>query len=769
MKIIKVGLLGNPNCGKSTLFNALTGARQQVGNWPGVTVERKSGYFKQDDWQVEIIDLPGVYSLMLSSENHSIDERIACETILSGELDLVVNILDATNLERNLYLTTQILDMQVPVIVAVNMMDIAIKQQISIDLPTLSATLKCPVIGISSTKKTGLNVLRETILKCAAEPLAPTHIINYPEPIASAITQVASAVIEKHPEKTSSAYCLALHILKGSQLAEQYLPENYLSEVVKFRKIIEKKLEEEADILIADSRYSLVHEICKKVVKKASVRRQNITQAIDRIVLHRLLGIPIFLFIMYLLFFFSINIGGAFQPFFDISSEALFVKGMGQGLTALGLPDWITAIVAAGVGKGINTTITFVPVIGSLFLFLAFLEGSGYMARAAFVMDRFMRAIGLPGKSFVPMIVGFGCNVPAIMAARTLESKRDRILTILMSPFMSCGARLAIYAVFTAAFFPKGGQNVIFALYFIGVIMAILTGMILRRTVLKGDPSPLIMELPPYHLPTLRAIFMQAWQRLKSFVFRAGKLIVPICVLIGALNSVTIEGKLVTPENNQNSVLSAIGRTVTPIFSPLGIKQDNWPATVGLVSGVLAKEVVVGTLNTLYTQMGHLTIVEDKQFNLKSEFKDAFSQVGEGLKGLKNSFSNPILASAPDHDINQGVFGIMYKHFDGQLGAFAYLLFILLYFPCVSATAAMMRELNRNWTIFSIIWATGMAYAVAVIFYQSATFIHHPMSSCAWIVGLLIVLTGVLWGMRYYANSDKFTKANKRTAIYKPG
>jgi ferrous iron transport protein B len=318
--------------------------------------------------------------------------------------------------------------------------------------------------------------------------------------------------------------------------------------------------------------------------------------------------------------------------------------------------------------------------------------------------------MGLPGKAFVPLIIGFGCNVPAIMATRTLENKRDRILAIMMSPFMSCSARMAIFAVFTAAFFPVGGQNIVFALYFIGITMAIFTGWFLRRTVLPGELTPFIMELPSYHLPSLKTLLMQTWNRLKTFLFRAGKLIVPICMLIGSLNAIKLD--------KQNSVLSYVGKKVTPLFSPMGIRQSNWPATVGLLTGTLSKEIVIATLNTLYSEEGHLTTIENTEFHFCKGMREALYSIPENFKALPGAFSNPLSASAKQLSINAQVYGYMYQQFGGKVGAFAYLLFILLYVPCASTMAVITKELNARWMVFSVVWSTGLAYAAAVLFYQ---------------------------------------------------
>jgi len=528
-----------------------------------------------------------------------------------------------------------------------------------------------------------------------------------------------------------------------------------LQKVKEEQQKIQNTLNEEADILFADARYRYIDELVQQTVQRDVVTKTTWTARIDNIVLNRVLGIPIFLGVMYLLFLFSINVGGAFQDFFDISSQTIFVDGFANLLTNIGMPAWLTVLLANGIGKGINTTITFIPVIGAMFLFLAFLEDSGYMARAAFVIDRFMRLLGLPGKAFVPMIVGFGCNVPAVMSARTLENKRDRILTVMMSPFMSCGARLAIYAVFTAAFFPRGGQNVVFALYVIGILMAIFTGFILRTSVLKGEASPFVMELPPYHLPRMKTLMLHAWQRLKGFVYRAGRLIVPICVLIGVLNSLNIDGTMNTGDGDAQSILSWIGRYATVIFAPMGMQVDNWPATVGLVTGILAKEVVVGTLNTLYTQMGHFVSANSGDaFSLWAGLQEAFKSIPENLSQLSSAFSNPVLAKAPIHSVNQGVYGLMYQQFDGQIGAFAYLLFVLLYFPCISTTAVMLRELHRGWSVFSAIWMTGVAYCTAVLFYQAATFVRHPYSSVIWMMSIIAVFSLTIIGTRWFAARD---------------
>lgn len=748
----KFALIGNPNCGKSTLFNALTGSHQKVGNWPGVTVERKSGYFDQEGHRIELVDLPGVYSLVTTTQDTAIDTRIACEAIASGEMDAILNILDGSNLERHLYLTLQLLEMQLPMVVAVNMLDVLENRGINIDLDALSKQLGCPVVGLSASRKTGIKQLKKVMLESSRAVVRENQKpLAYPVALDHAVDAIAQIMITHRPDSTHISRFLALCWLEGDvtfQIAEP------LVLMQAQRQNLELQMKEEADLLIADVRYTAAHTIVKSVVQKMLLSSMpTLTQRIDKIVLHRICGIPIFLASMYLMFFFSINLGGVFQPFFDQASDAIFVNGLAQLLTTMHVPMTVVVLLTLGLGKGINTVVTFIPLISCLFLWLSFLESSGYMARAAFVIDRIMRAMGLPGKAFVPLIVGFGCNVPAILAARTLEHRRDRLLTLMMTPFMSCGARLAIYAVFTAAFFPVGGHNIVFALYLIGIFMAVMTGCILRKTVLKGESSPWLVELPAYHCPTPGVLLRSTWHRLKQFVLKAGFYIVPVCFLVGVLNAFTPAGHLVAiPEQGStDSVLSVVGKAVTPVFAPMGIREENWPATVGLVTGVLAKEVVVGTLNTLYTQVGHLSLSSDEPFHFSEAMQKAILSIPQNFIQLKDSLNNPIAASAGDASMNSSALGVMSHYFDGQIGAMAYLLFVLLYFPCISATAVLAKESSRRWAVFSVMWSTGLAYLAAVVFYQTATWLVHPLTSLSWILSLSLLLTVVLWRIKCYA------------------
>ncbi len=764
MKNLVIGTVGNPNCGKTTFFNVLTGTKQHVGNWPGVTVERKTGSYTHGERQIELVDLPGIYSLDVST---SVDEEIAQEYILSGEADLIVNIIDASNLERNLYLTTQLLEMEVPLVIALNMMDIAEQRKIKIDIAALSEQLGVPIIPISASKHEGIEALKQAMETAAEEKHIPTIQVEYPKIIEESIATLVPTIRDSLPEnKKSHVRWIVLKLLEDDL---PILDETMIPKITNLQQKIDENLDEDLDIIVADSRYVFIMSIIEKAVKKPGILTKTISDKIDNIILNRILGIPIFLIIMYMMFMFTINIGGAFIDFFDILFGTIFVEGFGELLSTIGLSEaWKTSI-ASGIGGGIQIVATFIPIIFALFLFLSFLEDSGYMARAAFVMDRFMRFIGLPGKSFVPLIVGFGCNVPAIMATRTLENQRDRILTILMNPFMSCGARLPVYALFAAAFFPVGGQNLVFGLYLFGIVVAVITGLIMKNTLLKGETSPFVMELPPYHIPTVQSILLRSWDRLKSFIFRAGKVIVPMVLVINFLNSWGIDGSFGN-ENTNHSVLSEIGRTITPAFEPMGLTEDNWPATVGIFTGILAKEVIVGALDAIYSELAIQETgieLEKEAFNLWDGITEAFATIPVNLAEVTNTLLDPlgigigdvsdVDAAAAEQEVNTGTFGAMVARFDGQIGAFAYLIFILLYFPCIAATAAIYRETNMAWTVFVVFWTTGLAYMFATVFYQLGTFARHPMTSISWIVGLLMLFAITVFGFYISARREKHT------------
>ena len=743
MQKLTVGLIGNPNSGKTTLFNQLTGARQRVGNWAGVTVERKEGIFATTDHQVTLVDLPGTYSLTTISSQTSLDEQIACHYILSGDADMLINVVDASNLERNLYLTLQLLELGIPCVVALNMLDIAEKQQVRIDIDALAARLGCPVIPLVSTRGRGIEALKIALDRHQAN--SDLELVHYPQPLLREADLLAQQMSAQIP--TRQRRWLGLQMLEGDIYSRAYA-----GDAADKLDIALANLSDEIDdpaLHIADARYQTIAAICDAVSNTLTAEPSRFTAAMDKVILNRFLGLPIFLFVMYLMFLLAINIGGALQPIFDAGSVAIFVHGIQWLGYTLHFPDWLTVFLAQGIGGGINTVLPLVPQIGMMYLFLSFLEDSGYMARAAFVMDRLMQALGLPGKSFVPLIVGFGCNVPSIMGARTLDAQRERLITIMMAPFMSCGARLAIFAVFAAAFFGQDGAGVVFSLYMLGIAVAILTGLVLKYTLMRGEASPFVMELPVYHVPHLKSLLLQTWQRLKGFVLRAGKVIVVASIFIGGLNSFSFSGK--TVDNINDSALASVSRVLTPLLQPMGVHSDNWQATVGLVTGAMAKEVVVGTLNTLYTaERINKEAFDAANFNLLDELGGALNETWDGLKNTfsLSVLSNPIEASKGDGEMGVGSMGVMSSKFGSGISAYSYLIFVLLYVPCVSVMGAIARESSRGWMTFSILWGLNVAYSLATLFYQVATFNQHPQYSLTAILAVVLVNLLVLFGLR---------------------
>ncbi|WP_053951881.1 ferrous iron transport protein B [Candidatus Thioglobus autotrophicus] len=711
MSFEKIALIGNPNAGKTTLFNLLTGAKQRTGNWPGVTVERKEGEFYIENQQFSVTDLPGVYSI--DDKNSSIDEQIARDFVLNNPDHLYFNIVDASTLERGLYLTTQLRELGVNVVVLLNMMDVVAKRDMQIDVAALKGAFACEVIPVS--------------LKGAAD-----------------LTQLLESITHYQPLQ---AFNIEYPIKKITDLQGDH-------------KAIE--------LLEAETRFNRANSIAQAVTTHAKSFKKTLSDTIDHWILGAWTGVPIFLTVIYLLFLFSINFGGALIDFFDIFAGVVFVEGTRYVLDSIGTPEFMQVILADGVGGGIQVVATFIPIIASLYLFLTLLEEVGYMARAAFVMDKFMRRIGLSGKAFIPLIVGFGCNVPGIMAARTLDTHRERVTTVMMSPFMSCGARLAVYALFAAAFFPVGGQNIVFSLYLIGVMFAILTGLILKRAFKGGaDTSDFLMELPGYQLPSFRNLGINTWNKLKGFVLGAGKVIVIVVTLINVVNSVGMDGSFGN-QNSKNSALSALAQTITPVFEPMGIDQDNWPATVGIVTGILAKEVVVGTLDSLYSNLD-VTVDANEiaaEYDLVNGVSEALATIPVNIAEAVSNISDPLGLSVLDDTHSQDLaaesqavsadtFGVMVSRFDGKIGAFAYLLFILLYFPCVAAFGAMTREVGKKWAIVGALWATGLAYFSATVFYQIGTFSQHPMHSLLWIgVSIVILIISVMMLMTTGSNAS---------------
>jgi ferrous iron transport protein B len=747
MSNLKIALAGNPNCGKTTVFNALTGARQRVGNWPGVTVERVQGEYNHCDATIDVTDLPGIYSFSALS----LDEEVARKHILFDTPDVVVNVIDATNLERNLYLTTQLLEMDVPVVVALNMMDMAKQRGIRLEVEHLQEHLGCPVVPVVGSKKKGIEELKHAICAISKSHHKPGVRVSYEKDIEEVLRKLEISLADVALTKKVSARWLAVKLVEKDELAEAILGADkaQLPDLEEQLRKVERIVGEDADMIIADGRYGFIHGLARDVTAGSDKMRKTFTDAVDRVVLNKVLGFPVFFFIMYIVFALTINVGAPFIDFFDILTGTIFVDGFGHVLEKMNLPGWIIAILADGLGGGIQTVSTFIPPIFLIFFCLSFLEDSGYMSRAAFVMDHFLRKIGLPGKAFIPMMVGFGCNVPGITATRTLESRKDRILAIMMNPFMSCGARLPVYTLFAAAFFPQQGGLLIFGIYMIGILLAVLTGLIFKKTILRGEVSSFVMELPPYHMPTFSGVMFHTWHRLKSFLIKAGQIILLLVAILGFLNSMGTDGSFGN-NDSRGSLLSAVSRSVTPVFRPMGIQDENWPATVGLFTGIFAKEAVVGTLDNIYAQIEDDKAIAAEEAETSFDFWggviDAFAAIPAGYEGFFDGLKDPLgLAGAMDEvdEADAGAYTTMVAHFGehGKHAAFAYLLFILIYAPCVAALAAIYREIGLRWMLLAVSYLTLLAWVMATAYYQLATFAVNPASSAT-----LLVICAVICG-----------------------
>ena len=752
-----IALIGNPNAGKTTVFNALTGSHQRVGNWPGVTVERKSGHFRHGDAQLEVVDLPGIYSLLSVNATEAQDSRIARDFLLDADIDVIVNVVDAASLARGLYLTSELLDLDRPVIVALNMMDVADRHGMHIDPYRLSAEIGAPVVPLVASRGEGLGTLKDLIER-ASEPSPPATAgeerggIELTHALETTLSVLAHELTQQNV--TRHRRFVAAALLEGD--------EAVAARIGRVAQLAHITPSGEA---LSVARYQAIDKLLAHALRTTPVRR-TITDMLDAVFLHRVLAFPLFLGVMYLMFMFTINVGSAFIDFFDLSGTALFVEGPRQIYASIGMPVWLSTFLADGVGGGARLVSTFIPVIACLFLFLSFLEDSGYMGRAAFIVDRLMRRLGLPGKSFVPLIVGFGCNVPAVMATRSLDSEHDRVLTTLMAPYMSCGARLTVYALFAVAFFPTNGQNLVFALYLLGIGVAVVSALIVRRYLLPRAASTFVMELPAYHVPTLRGLLTHTWQRLKGFVMRAGKAIVSVVIVLNLVSTIGTDGS-VGNENTDKSLLSEIGRTLTPAFAPMGIANDNWPATVGIFTGVFAKEVVVGTLNALYKNLDGGASAK-ANFDFAGTLRAAAASVPTNLSLLVQRVADPLgldlgdlgdtAAQAAQQNVAVTTISQMQRLFATSLAAFAYLVFILLYMPCVATIGAIYKELGAFWATFSTAWSVASAYCLAVIAFQIGSFAAAPAASALTIVaallGLVLSFTALIrWGRRRFDRS----------------
>lgn len=697
MKSFTIGVVGNPNSGKTTLFNGLTGGNQRIGNWPGVTVEKKEGNAEYKGEHYHFVDLPGIYSLFAFSE----DERIARDYILSEKPDLIVNIVDATNLERNLYLTTQLLEMRVPVLVVLNMLDLAEKEHIKIEIDHLAKHLEVPCIGISAVKSEDITRVFDAVRSAFEQPSISSAEVLYPNEVEEVIHDWLPKVTGTADEIGTTERWIVTKILEEEDwITDRVLESGSITreEISAALSKIQNILGEPADAILADYRYGFIHGLVKDVITRTASRR-SVTDKIDKVVMHRFFGIPIFFGVMFVVFLVTIGVGERLIGVFEKGFGLIFVDGLSSILYRINASGWVVSILAGGLGTGIQTVAAFIPIIFLMFFMLSLLEDSGYMARAAFVMDKFMGMLGLPGKSFVPMIVGFGCTVPAIMAARTLDNKRDRIITVFMTPFMSCGARLSVYSVIAAVFFAGSSGMIVFSLYLVGVAVAVLSGLLLKKTIFLGETSHLIMELPPYHTPRLRHIMIHTWNNLRGFIFKAGKFIIIAAIFLSVLNSLGVDGSFGN-EGSSKSVLTRIGKIITPVFEPIGVEEENWPASVALFTGIFAKEAVVGTMNALYGQIE--------------------SRKTDGRQGAS--------------------FAVMRSYFTkGPAQAYAFLLFVLLYFPCIATLGVAIKEIGKGYGTLMVLYQTLVAWMFATLFFQIV--VGH---SLVWIIAALGLGTAIV-------------------------
>ena len=657
-------LVGNQNCGKTTLFNALTGANQRVGNFPGVTVDQKSGVIRNTDHQV--VDLPGIYSIRPYSQ----EEIVTRDFILQGKPDAIINIVDATNIERNLYLTLQLLSLRVPMVIALNMMDELIGNGGSVDVKKMSVELGVPVVPVSAIKKQGVEELLDTLIKTASNKQIPKVLDFCPDGPVHRCIHAVSHIIEDHAGRVdiSRRFC-AIKLIEGEQEFRELLQLSQNEIELIEHSVIEMEHDRGLDrnAALADMRYNFIEDVCEAcVVKSKESKEHQRSIQIDKVLTNRYLAIPLFIAIMGLVFFLTFNVFGAVLSdllAYAIDGLTLLVDDL---LTSFGINPVVHSLVIDGIFSGVGSVLSFLPLIVVLFFFLSILEDSGYMARVAFVMDKLLRKIGLSGRSFVPMLIGFGCSVPGIMATRTLSSNRDRKMTILLTPYMSCSAKIPIYSVFAAAFFPGKELFVMIALYFGGMVVGVLIAYLLKKTAFRGNPVPFVMELPNYRFPSARSVLLLMWEKAKDFLQRAFSVIFVATVLIWFLQTFDIRFNVVS--DSSDSILATLGRLVAPIFAPLGF--GDWRMVTALVSGFTAKEAVVSTFGVI---------------------------LGVGTEQLTTALHSIFTTES----------------------AASFLAFCLLYTPCVAAVATIRRELKSGAkTLGVVLMQCIVAWIVAFVVYR---------------------------------------------------
>ncbi|MBQ1776504.1 MAG: ferrous iron transport protein B [Erysipelotrichaceae bacterium] len=715
---LRIALAGNPNSGKTTLFNALTGSNQYVGNWPGVTVEKKEGKLKGYD-NVTITDLPGIYSL----SPYTLEEVVAREYLIKERPNAILNIVDGTNLERNLYLTTQLTELGIPVVVAINMMDLVDKKGDEIDLELLEKQMGVKFVSISALKGTNIDKAAAAAVEAAKNgKTIPMH--TFAGNVEHALAHIEEACVHNLPEEQQRWYSIKLFERDDKVMEALKLDKKTLDHINKDIEAVEKEMDDDSESIITNERYIYIGELLKGIYKKKSTQGLTTSDKIDKIVTNRILGLPIFAAIMTFVYWLAM---GPFGTFLTDWTNDVFAGWLTEGaagiMESLGVSDWLVSLVADGIVGGVGAVLGFVPQMLVLFLMLCILEDVGYMARVAFIMDRIFRKFGLSGKSFIPMLIGSGCGVPAVMSTRTIENERDRRMTIMTTCFIPCGAKLPIIGLIAGAIF-NNAWWVSASAYFIGVASIIISGIILKKTKLfAGDPAPFVMELPPYHVPSLSNVLRGTWERGWSFIKRAGTVIVLSSVVIWVLNSLSFEGGLhyLGEDGEGASILENIGSLFAWIFAPLGF--GTWQATVATILGLVAKEDVVGTIGTLISMEDLPDLVD----------------AGENIAGVLDVFFN-----------------------GSAVAGYAFMVFNLLCAPCFAAMGAIKREMNNaKWTAIAIGYMCVFAYAVALCIYQIGSALNGQVHVLGLICAIAIIAFAVYMLFKPYKESEKLTQTVK--------
>ena len=723
---VKIALAGNPNSGKTTLFNALTGSNQFVGNWPGVTVEKKEGKLKGQK-EVIIMDLPGIYSL----SPYTLEEVVARNYLINERPDAILNIVDGTNLERNLYLSTQLMELGIPVVMAVNMMDVVRKNGDTVNIKQLGKKLGCDVVEISALKGEGIDAAAERAVKVARDKNAKPPVHRFAKEVESTLEEIETYLSPAIPEEQKRFYAIKLFE------RDEKIKENLTAvpDVENIIKSLENEADDDAESIITNERYSYITSIIDGCYQKKYKNEMSASDKIDRIVTNRFLAIPIFALVMFAVYYISVTTVGTWAT--DWANDGLFGEGFnlfGIGslhipgipqlieglLNAVGCAGWLQSLILDGIVGGVGAVLGFVPQMLVLFIFLAFLEACGYMARIAFIMDRIFRKFGLSGKSFIPMLIGTGCGVPGVMASRTIENDRDRKMTIMTTTFIPCGAKLPIIALIAGALF-DGAPWVAPSAYFVGIAAIICSGIILKKTkMFAGDPAPFVMELPAYHMPTVKNVLRSMWERASSFIKKAGTVILLSTVLIWFLQSFGVEsGSFGMVEDMNHSLLAGLGNGIAWIFTPLG--WGDWKAAVAAITGLIAKENVVGTFGVLY----------------------GFAEVAEDGAEIWGTLAASFTTAA----------------------AYSFLVFNLLCAPCFAAIGAIKREMNNaKWTWFAIGYQTGLAYVVSLCVYQLGTFFTGGSFNVWTGIAVILVMGFVFLLFRPYRESQSLKVKMKGTA-----